>query len=179
MKSSLKTLLAVGALALAAGQASASTINLTTGFSGSTGQVTFPGDVAITVAGGVTGAKFQLRDALEDGITVNYQLYQDNDSSGTLSLGDTAWGAGWSFLDIGTTAQNLASTSVYRALNSGVHYVLRVTGISLNPNVDAISASTQVSAVPLPAAAWLFGSALLGMGALRRKQAAAKDMAAV
>lgn len=30
--------------------------------------------------------------------------------------------------------------------------------------------SGSISAVPLPAAAWLFGSALLGMGALRRKQ---------
>jgi hypothetical protein len=32
--------------------------------------------------------------------------------------------------------------------------------------------SGQVSAVPIPAAAWLFGSALAGLGWLRRKQTA-------
>jgi len=37
----------------------------------------------------------------------------------------------------------------------------------------------QVSAVPLPAAAWLFGSALLGFGALRRKQKAGSSEMAV
>lgn len=33
--------------------------------------------------------------------------------------------------------------------------------------------STAVASVPVPAAAWLFGSALVGVGALRRKQKAA------
>ena len=44
------------------------------------------------------------------------------------------------------------------------------TGISdsLGGNIDMVS----VNAVPLPAAAWLFGSAVLGLGALRRKQKA-------
>lgn len=36
--------------------------------------------------------------------------------------------------------------------------------------LDNLSYTANVNAVPLPAAAWLFGSALLGMGALRRKQ---------
>ncbi len=40
------------------------------------------------------------------------------------------------------------------------------TDDSLGGNIDNVS----LSAVPLPAAAWLFGSALLGFGVLRRKQ---------
>ena len=51
------------------------------------------------------------------------------------------------------------------------------TSITLN---IAEGSTSQVSAVPLPAAAWLFGSALLGLGALRRKQKAGNsEMAAV
>jgi hypothetical protein len=43
----------------------------------------------------------------------------------------------------------------------------------------AKGSNSQISAVPLPAAAWLFGSALLGLGALRRKQKAGNsEMAA-
>lgn len=47
------------------------------------------------------------------------------------------------------------------------------TSDSLGGNVDNVA----LNAVPLPAAAWLFGSALLGAGALRRKQQAAKKAA--
>ncbi|MES2546481.1 MAG: VPLPA-CTERM sorting domain-containing protein, partial [Pseudomonadota bacterium] len=34
---------------------------------------------------------------------------------------------------------------------------------------DAIISARNVSAVPVPAAAWLFGSAMLGLAGLRRK----------
>jgi hypothetical protein len=40
--------------------------------------------------------------------------------------------------------------------------------ISLNPNQDIIL--TNVAAVPLPAGVWLFGSALLGIGYIKRKR---------
>jgi hypothetical protein len=36
---------------------------------------------------------------------------------------------------------------------------------------DNISITADVSAVPVPAAAWLFGSALLGLGAVKRRKA--------
>ena len=45
---------------------------------------------------------------------------------------------------------------------------------SFMAGVDVHGSST-VSAVPLPAAAWLFGSAVLGLGALRRKQAGCQE----
>lgn len=46
---------------------------------------------------------------------------------------------------------------------------LYVFSVLLDPTPDGGS-SGNVSAVPVPAAAWLFGSALFGAGALRRKQ---------
>jgi hypothetical protein len=58
-----------------------------------------------------------------------------------------------------------AFLSVAQAFQSGMYY-LKISG-------DAGTVySGSVSAVPLPAAAWLFGSALLGLGAMRRKQKA-------
>ena len=36
--------------------------------------------------------------------------------------------------------------------------------------VDAVAVSTSASAVPVPAAAWLFGSALLGLVGIKRRQ---------
>lgn len=47
-------------------------------------------------------------------------------------------------------------------------------GIEVRQNGQAIGAvamDVQVEAVPIPAAAWLFGSALLGLGAIKRRKA--------
>jgi hypothetical protein len=60
---------------------------------------------------------------------------------------------------------------------AGTQYVLKMASSGLGAGEGSTS---QISAVPLPAAAWLFGSALLGLGALRRKQKAGNsEMAAV
>ena len=37
-------------------------------------------------------------------------------------------------------------------------------------SIDAIGVVTNASTVPVPAAAWLFGSALLGLAGLRKKK---------
>ena len=48
-----------------------------------------------------------------------------------------------------------------------------VVGCGVNAQFDNITISTDVSAVPVPAAVWLFGSGLLGLvGVARRKKAA-------
>jgi len=63
------------------------------------------------------------------------------------------------------------------AITSGVFRVgLHVTSIALEPNRlggeadDGSDAYINVSTVPVPAAAWLFGSALLGLIATRRRK---------
>jgi hypothetical protein len=48
-----------------------------------------------------------------------------------------------------------------------------VEGCGVDAYFDNITITTDVSAVPVPAAAWLFGSALLGLGGLARRKKAA------
>lgn len=80
----------------------------------------------------------------------------------TQSLGGAA-----ATLDLQNSGRTLASTvsfSISKLLSPGTYY-LKIFG-------DANTAySGTISAVPLPGAALLFGSALMGIGALRRKQA--------
>lgn len=45
-----------------------------------------------------------------------------------------------------------------------------VEGCGVNAYFDNITITTDVAPVPLPAAAWLFGSALLGLGGLAKKR---------
>lgn len=51
------------------------------------------------------------------------------------------------------------TNSLMALLLSGHQYVLRIAGVFSNKVSEA---QTQISAVPLPAAGWLFGSALVG-----------------
>lgn len=171
MNASLRAALAAGALALAATSASASSVTIAPGSVDLVSDTLYQdnphpapntpvdGWMAITVLSGVTGALFKLADTSTDGYTVNYQLYTADHS--------TAIGAGWTMQDIGTQAQNLALSGVYKALSAG-SYAVKLS--FANFDQGSFTASTQVSAVPLPGAALLFGSALMGLGALRRKQ---------
>lgn len=162
MKSKIRAALAIGALVFAATSASASTVNLASGGTYSTFDNLPPGLIEINVGAGVTGAKFLLEDTINDGYTVSYQLFESDQT--------TTVGTSWAFTDLGTTAVNLAQTAVYRALTSGSQYFLKLSFV--DGDASAYAATTRISAVPLPAAAWLFGSALLGFGVLRRKQKA-------
>jgi hypothetical protein len=62
-----------------------------------------------------------------------------------------------------STLTSFVNFSVGSLLMPGA-YTLKIYGD------DGAAYSGTISAVPLPAAAWLFGSALLGLGAMRRKQ---------
>ena len=160
MKSSIRAALVAGALVLASAQASASSVNLSANgdYYASDFLPPSPATVTITVSGSVSGAVFKLADTLVDGYTVDYQLYDS---------GMNAVGASWTMTDLGVTSLNLAQAGVYRALSTGTYYLQYAFN---NGDPLAIGVTTQISAVPLPAAAWLFGSALLGFGAMRRKQ---------
>jgi hypothetical protein len=52
-------------------------------------------------------------------------------------------------------------------------YILNIPGTSINPGIeygDAGSFLVRASAVPVPAAAWLFGSAVIGLAGIKRKK---------
>ena len=177
MKSSFRAALAVGALALASSQAIASSVpwasfNVTTGPNFA---VTSPSQnpIYVELLAGANDilTKFTLIDTNVEGKTVSYALFNDNDVSTNSYVLGTAVGVPWSFVDLAGNGGTYAAT-----LLAGQQYVLKIQ----HAGVQAFSSTTEISAVPLPAAAWLFGSALMGFGALRRKQKAGEksEMAA-
>ena len=99
-------------------------------------------------AGGLV--KFLLEDTTPDFQTVNYVLAQGSDVLASFSLTDVADGLAKPF---------------YSTLLGGGNY-------SLTISTTALSSQTDISAVPLPGAALLFGSTLLGyMGLSKRRKA--------
>ena len=167
MKSSIRAALAVGALALASSQAFASSVPWAS-FNVNTGPhyaVTSPSENPIYVelfSGANTTLAFAtLIDTNVEGKTVTYSLYNDTDALFNSYVLGTQVGPAWSYTDLagngGTQVLNILANQ---------QYVLAI----LHSGIQAFSSTTEISAVPLPAAAWLFGSALLGFGAMRRKQ---------
>jgi hypothetical protein len=57
-------------------------------------------------------------------------------------------------------------------MTTGTALISKITFKASANAVETDNHAYSVSPVPLPAAAWLFGSALMGLGALRRKQKA-------
>ncbi len=171
MKSSIGAALAVGALALASSQAFASPISVYEGMSAvalDTYKVpTYdPRYFELNVAGANTGMLTRLIDTTPDldplpSWTVTYSIHKDSISGAGYGLG--ALVDSFSFTD-GTFSASSPSPWHFTNLALAGEYVLT---ISTN---GASSSTSEISAVPLPAAAWLFGSALMGFGALRRKQ---------
>ena len=176
MKSTLRAAVALGVLALAATQASASTysnnpiygpsaIALSTG--GNDDIKAFlpqPSSFTVNTGGDNVYSTFSLIDTQNDGMVVDYQITNlSNSSIFNASLIDA----------LGTNPNTGSFSYLFLA---GVNYSLAIS--SATSGYDS-SHTALVSAVPLPAAAWLFGSALLGLGALRRKQKAGVSEMAV
>ncbi len=176
MKSSIRAAVVLGALALASAQASASTYS-NIGFAGLTGPITL-------VSGGSDEIKAFDTPVLFSVNTLGSDVYS------TFSLIDTQDDGKLVQYDIKNLITNAVTTNTLQdavnAANTGSFSYLFLAGIAYSIEISSLTAgydsshTAVVSAVPLPAAAWLFGSALLGLGALRRKQkAGSSEMAAV
>jgi hypothetical protein len=179
MKSSIRAALAVGALALSV-SANASTYNIGDTYNAGPGGVDVSlGTIPYNAGNFTFGGAITALDLGSDSVTF------DLAGSGGAA---TAYETTYTVLNASATGLSLW------ALNSGTMYDFVANGILMNAipgnsaqwtvsswltagsyllRLEAPVGSTyagSVSAVPLPAAAWLFGSALLGLGALRRKQ---------
>lgn len=106
-----------------------------------------------TLSGLVT--KVALNDTTVDLMDLRYRVYEDAD--GSVNSVDTSNG---SFLDIilSDSPDETVNPFFNFVMDAGKHYILELTRMSSNLSF----AQTDVSAVPLPGAIWLFGSALLG-----------------
>ena len=178
MKSSTRAALAVGALALASSQAFASSIPVYNGMSPVTVQTSSLGsfdpnyyELNVTATGMLT--RLVDTDPDSDPVpswTVYYNIYEDGLAGDGYSLGTLI--DSFTFTDGSYSAASPSAWHLTSIALAG-EYVLEMTTGGAN------SSTSQISAVPLPAAAWLFGSALLGLGALRRKQKAGSSEMAV
>lgn len=98
-------------------------------------------------------------------------LYLDKELS---SIGDG--GATWIQIGVGGVDNTVASVTDFN-ITINTYYTARGTRLNFGALGTTYSDGTQnvlnysvVNAVPIPAAAWLFGSALLGLGAIKRKR---------
>lgn len=182
----LKKLMAFACLALSIG-ANAESINLVTNGGFETGNLTGWSCTTVNLCATTSGAH-----------SGNYAMYGfNNDGFATLSQTiSTVAGKNYDFSFYSNTSHTSAKgnilryqigsdpivgvrrTSVYSPTEA--NYV--ATGTSTNINfffetepgagVWRIDDVSFVSAVPIPAAAWLFGSAILGLGWVKRRKAA-------
>ena len=189
MKPSIRAALAVGALALASSQASASIVSpvgmsmtLALGDTALYTQDNLDGFAAAQKFGSGSGDGLDrweviLTSASTD-LLANFIVSTDSAAPIKLVTSAELWNAAHTVMITSAAAVTGSNSSItqFSALNllAGTYYidVLGTTGAGYQGDVSAMSA------IPLPAAAWLFGSALLGFGALRRKQKAGNsDMA--
>jgi hypothetical protein len=164
----------LGALALASSQAFASPISVYNGMSPVdvyTADTPLTGDIdpsfyELSVT--ATGILIRLIDTVPDfdpvpSWKVTYEIWTDGMGGAGYSLGTLV--DAFMIQDANTSSSSPSPWHLTSIALPG-EYVLKMS-------TDGAKASnSQVSAVPLPAAALLFGSALLGLGALRRKQKA-------
>ena len=72
------------------------------------------------------------------------------------------------------TGSEIPRTFIFSGLESGAHelsFEYLVGGVSPNSQGIALYGGAALSQIPVPAAAWLFGSALLGLCAVKRRRA--------
>lgn len=161
MKLKHLTLSAAAAVCMFGGSAQAATVPSFT-FPGTvsfgTGSLSTAYDAELVNTGGNMIAKVTLNSAtpITPSQTIQYAVYQDtNGTVGQVSAGGSVTlTPGGSLVD----QSNQDAIPFFTFLmQAGQQYVLELTGAS-----SVTGSLTTVSAVPLPGALWLFGSALLG-----------------
>ncbi len=105
-------------------------------------------------------------------------LIQENDDNESIGAGQTSWDSGFwlTFLSAGDyffTVQKYGNPAAGNNLSDGFQRdadtpILVGTGTYWRVNLDGVDSATQhsatqPSAVPVPAAVWLFGTALVGL----------------
>lgn len=177
MKSSLRAALAVGAFALTSSQCFASIVSPT-----NMAMTLAMGDTAIYTQSGLDGANMIAGDVAGNGLDrwkltltspmtnllANFIVSTDAQAPLQFVSGAKLWNWNHTTLLGSAAAVSTGPNSSLTTLSvSGL-----AAGVYLIDVLGDVGAGYQgsVSAVPLPAAAWLFGSALMGFGALRRKQ---------
>lgn len=170
----VKKALAAAVISIACGNAMASTVptgtinvfdgmsvtNLFTSTTFSSNDPTFY-ELNVTDSNGAL-AFFSLIDTDNDFHDVTYTLSNDD------AVGLNAIEIGTLLFQTTITDNNLLGPQgTFSQFLAAGEYVLKIA------TNQAFSSNSQVSAVPLPAAAWLFGSVVLGMGLFRRRKQAA------
>ena len=98
---------------------------------------------------------------LDSNVELTAELYQDTNGNGLLDVGtDELLDS-----DVSTGIEDGAVLSGY--LSGVASYFVRLQSVELSSYSGSASA---VSSVPVPMAAWLFGSALVGAGVFKRKK---------
>lgn len=162
MKKSLVGLALVGSM-MAAGQANALTVATNASYSLFSGQTLNFTETTSEQYYGLFSATYDATfDIAVSAGNMVFTLFTDSD--GVFNGSATFNGNNFVPPQFNLSAGQTASVT----LLAGVNYVLRIVG-DATPDGGA---ATTVSSVPVPAAAWLFGSALFGAGALRRKSGA-------
>ena len=94
----------------------------------------------------------------------NVLFYIDADASETSITFDNVNFFGFSFWDIGTDTNNVASLNNVRGCGQIVTDSVNLQNVSMN------HCSFDVTVVPIPAAVWLFGSGIIGLFAVTRRK---------
>jgi hypothetical protein len=128
-----------------------------------------------TVTGGQSiTVSFDYRGTQADGGVIFAELFSELSGGGVskseLLTPGPLFGAGdtWQNFSITTTLGPDVSGGVTLLLKSGCGGAASCVSDAYFDNASMI---VDVAAVPVPAAAWLFGSALLGLGAVKRRKA--------